>query len=137
MFERINEDIKNAMKEKNKDRLEALRFLKSQLIENKTSKAPKDEMDVVIAHIKKLKDSIEAYPAGHAQRAKIETEIGHLQDYLPQALTEPEVQNLIQEILTKLDKPQFGLVMKELSPKIKGKFDGKLATELVKKSIPS
>ena len=44
-------------------------------------------------------------------------------------------ESLIKEIIGGNESPNFGMVMKELSPKIKGQFDGKMATELVKKII--
>lgn len=131
MFERINSDIKDAMKKKEKDRLEVLRYLKAMLIENKTSKAPKDELDVVIAHHKKLKDSISAYPEGSEQRDKIAKECEFLKPYLPEQLSEEDVQKIIEDIGSKLDSPNMGAIMKDLSPQIKGKFDGKKASQMV------
>ena len=52
MMDQINLDIKEAMKSKDKQRLNALRYLKSKLLENKTAKQPKAELDVVISHFK-------------------------------------------------------------------------------------
>ena len=62
MFELITDDIKKAMLAREKERLDALRYFKSMLIENKTSKTPIGEMDVLIKHVKKLKDSLENFP---------------------------------------------------------------------------
>ncbi|MDH5580592.1 MAG: GatB/YqeY domain-containing protein [Bdellovibrionales bacterium] len=131
MFDRINTDIKDAMKKKEKDRLEVLRYLKAMLIENKTSKSPKAELDVIIAHHKKLKDSIEIYPEGSDQRQKIAAEVEFLKPYLPVQMSEEDVQKLIDDIGSKLDSPNMGAIMKDLSPQIKGKFDGKKASQMV------
>jgi uncharacterized protein YqeY len=133
MMDKINELIKMSMKQKNKSKLDALRFLKSKLIENKTSEKPKDEQDIVISHIKKLRDSIDQYPEGHEQRNKIEEELSHLGDFMPKQLNESEVIALIQEIIQ--NQKNFGLVMKELSPQIKGKFDTKQVPALVKAEL--
>jgi uncharacterized protein YqeY len=135
MLDRINADIKEAMKAKEKSRLEALRYLKSMLIENKTSKKPKAEMDVVIGHCKKLKDSIETYPEGNPQREKIAEEIKHLQVYLPEQMTEEAVRDLINSIKDSQDNPNMGSIMKELTPQIKGKFDGKKANQIVREVL--
>ncbi|MBL7664080.1 MAG: GatB/YqeY domain-containing protein [Bacteriovoracaceae bacterium] len=135
MFEQINEDIKTAMKNKDKVKLEALRYLKAMLIENKTSGAPKPEQDVVIAHAKKLKDSIATYPEGHEQREKIIAEIACLKDYLPTQMSKADVVALINSIKAKQSNPNMGTIMKELSPQIKGKFDGKEANDLVKAAL--
>jgi uncharacterized protein YqeY len=135
MMEQITEDIKKAMFAKDKDRLDALRYLKAMLIENKTSKAPQAEMDVLIKHVKKLKDSLENFPEGNELRLKTEKEIAALSDYMPKQLSEAEVKGFIQEIIAKTPGINAGLVMKELSPKIKGQFDSKLANELVKAAL--
>lgn len=135
MMEQITEDIKKAMIAKDKDRLDALRYLKAMLIENKTSKAPIGEMDVLIKHVKKLKDSLENFPEGNELRIKTEKEIAALSDYLPKQLSEDEVKAMISSIIAATPGINAGLVMKELSPKIKGQFDSKRANELVKSAL--
>ncbi len=132
MFELITEDIKKAMFAKDKDKLDALRYFKAMLIENKTSKTPIAEMDVLIKHVKKLKDSLENFPEGNEIRLKTEKEIEVLSFYMPKQLDEQTVRGYISEIISKNPGINAGLVMKELSPKIKGQFDSKLANELVK-----
>ena len=62
LFDTISEDLKSAMKQRQKVRLDALRYVKKLLIENKTSKKPRPEIDVMIAYNKQLSDSLEAYP---------------------------------------------------------------------------
>ncbi|MFA6238400.1 MAG: GatB/YqeY domain-containing protein [Bacteriovorax sp.] len=135
MFEKITEDIKKAMLAKDKERLDALRYFKSMLIENKTSKAPIGEMDVLIKHVKKLKDSLESFPPENEVRKKTERELIVLSEYMPKQLSEDVVKGYIQEIIAKTPGVNAGLVMKELSPKIKGQFDSKLANELVKAAL--
>jgi uncharacterized protein YqeY len=135
MFEQITEDIKKAMLAKEKERLDALRYFKSMLIENKTSKAPIGEMDVLIRHVKKLKDSLESFPPENEVRKKTEREIQVLAEYMPKQLSEDTVKGYIQEIISKTPGVNAGLVMKELSPKIKGQFDSKTANELVKAAL--
>jgi len=135
MFEKVTEDIKAAMYAKDKERLDALRYYKSMLIENKTSKAPIAEMDVLIKHVKKLKDSLENFPAENEIRKKTEREITILSDYMPKQLDEATVKGYIQDILKANPGHNAGLVMKDLSPKIKGQFDSKLANELVKAAL--
>lgn len=135
MFEQITEDIKKAMFAKDKGRLDALRYFKAMLIENKTSKTPIAEMDVLIKHVKKLKDSLENFPEGNEIRAKTEQEITVLNDYMPKQLDAATVKGFIQEIVSKNPGINAGLVMKELSPMIKGQFDSKLANEMVKAAL--
>lgn len=136
MFEKITEDIKQAMLRKDKDTLDALRYLKAMLIENKTSKTPIAEMDILIKNVKKLKDSLENFPEGNAIRLKTEKEIEILKAYMPKELSEDEVKAFIKEIMANAPSiANAGMVMKELTPKIKGQFDGKRANELVKTAL--
>jgi len=135
MFELITDDIKKAMLAKEKERLDALRYFKSMLIKNKTSKTPIPEMDVLIKHVKKLKDSLENFPSENEIRKKTEREIIILNDYMPKQLDEVTVKNFIKDIISAQPGINAGLVMKELSPKIKGQFDSKLANELVKAAL--
>ena len=135
MLDQINQEIKNAMKAKEAGKLQALRYLKSMLMENSTSKSPRPEIDVVISHVKKLKDSLTNYPNDSEQFQKISTEITFVEIYLPKQLSDEDVVKLIKDIVGQLDSPNMGGVMKLLSPQIKGKFDGKKATELVKQEL--
>lgn len=135
MMEQITEDIKKAMFAKDKDRLDALRYFKSMLIENKTSKAPIAEMDVLIKHVKKLRDSLENFPPENEIRKKTEREITTLSEYMPKQLDEATVKGFIKDIIAANPGHNAGLVMKDLSPKIKGQFDSKVANELVKAAL--
>ncbi|TDJ08761.1 MAG: hypothetical protein E2O68_01510 [Deltaproteobacteria bacterium] len=131
MYDRLSEEIKSAMKAREKDRLSALRYLKAMLLENKVSKSPKPELDVVVGHYKKLADSINVFPEGSKQREDVILELTFLKPYMPEALDEAGVANLIGEIIKGLENPNMGMVMKELSPQIKGRFDGKKASQMV------
>ena len=83
MLERLNREIKEAMKAKEKEKLQALRYMKSMLMENSTSKNPSPEMDVIVRHNKKTKEAIESYPDGHAMKVSAEFEIKIIESYLP------------------------------------------------------
>ena len=135
LLDEINSDIKEAMKAKEKEKLQALRYLKSILMENSTSQKPVPEMDVVIKHSKKLKDSLVNFPEEHPMHQQTLFEITVMEKFLPQPLTQEEVQAIIDGIKAGLDSPNMGAIMKELQPQIKGRFDGKLASQMVKDSL--
>ena len=135
LAEKLNSDIKDAMKAKEKDKLQALRYMKSMLMENSTSKKPVPELDVIVKHHKKLKESLENYPADHPMAIQTTAELEFVATYLPQPLSEEEVQKIINDIKGKLDAPNMGAIMKELQPQIKGRFDGKKASQMVKDSL--
>ena len=134
LMERVTNDIKEAMKAKQQERLDALRMLKAEYIKNNTAAKPTDELSITISHAKRLMDSLEMYPAGTDAHDKILKEYAVLKEYLPQEMSEAEVVKLIQEIRANGAK-DMGAVMKELQPQIKGRFDGKKATDLVKANI--
>ncbi len=132
--EQVNNDIKEAMKAKQQDKLDALRMLKAEFIKNNTAVKPTDDLSVTVSHAKRLQDSLELYPASTPAYDKIVAELGFVKAYLPKALEESEVVAMINEIKAKGAK-DMGSVMKELQPLIKGKFDGKRASDLVKANI--
>ena len=134
LMEKVNNDIKEAMKAKQQERLDALRMLKAEYIKNNTSAKPTDELSITVSHAKRLMDSLEMYPAGTEAHDKILKEYAVLKEYLPQEMNEAEVMKLIQEIKANGAK-DMGAVMKELQPQIKGRFDGKKATDLVKANL--
>lgn len=135
--DQVNSDIKNAMKAREKEKLEALRFLKSLFIKNNTSPKPTDDQSIVISHAKKLKDSLEHYPTGTDAHNKIVTEVDFLSPYLPKPMSEEDVKKLISDAISSMPNAQMGPVMGKISKEIKGKFDGKRATELVKEMLQS
>lgn len=134
LMEQVNNDIKEAMKAKEQERLDALRMLKAEYIKNNTAVKPTDELSVTVAHNKRLQDSLEMYQAGTEAHDKIVREMEFLKPYLPQAMAESEVVALINSIKASGAK-DMGAIMKELQPQIKGRFDGKRASDLVKAAL--
>lgn len=134
LMEQVNNDIKEAMKAKQQERLDALRMLKAEYIKNNTAAKPTDELTVTVAHAKRLSDSLEMYAAGTDAHNKILKEMDVIKAYLPAAMSEDEVVKLINDIKAKGAK-DMGSIMKELQPQIKGRFDGKRASDLVKANV--
>lgn len=132
--ERINNDMKEAMKAKDTVRLAAIRMLKAAFIQNNTAVKPTDDLSVAISHVKKLQDSLAMFPEGSQQRLETQAEIDALKIYLPQEMSEAEVKALIDHIKAAGAK-DMGAVMKELQPQIKGRFDGKKASDMVKAAL--
>lgn len=132
--ERINNDMKEAMKAKDTVRLSAIRMLKAAFIQNNTAVKPTDDLSVVISHVKKLQDSLQMFPTGSDGFVQTLKEIDALRPYLPQAMTEEEVKTLIDQIKAAGAK-DMGAIMKELQPQIKGRFDGKKASDMVKAAL--
>ena len=144
LLQQILADIKAAMKAHDTMTLEALRTLHSD-IKNVAINAQKeitDEtvLDVLSKSIKQRNESIEMLRKGGREQNAQEEEktLAVYQKYLPQQLTEEEVKALIAEIKAQVGAQgpkDMGKVMKELSPKAKGRFDGRRLSELVKEAL--
>ncbi len=132
MVEKLDKDMIEAMKSGQKERLTIIRGvkgdLKKQQIDNK--KEINDELliEVVSHQIKSLKDSIVEFEKGNRSDLveKANFEISVLKEYLPEELTEEEVDKIIDDAF-ELVKPEsmkdMGNIMKEVKPKVNGRFD--------------
>jgi uncharacterized protein YqeY len=142
--EKIQQDIKQAMKEKERDKLSTLRLLMSE-IKNKEIDAGGDLEDSdILALIQKAakqrKESIEQYKKGSRDElaAKEERELEILSAYLPQQLSREELEGIIKEAIAKCgatSPKEMGKVMKEVMPAVKGRADGKEVNALVRSML--
>lgn len=130
-----------AMKAKDKERKDALSALltalKNKAIDKRADLTEEEETQVILKEIKQLKETIEMTPA---DRTDILTEcnsrLAVLEECAPKMMDEAEIKAVVSEVLTSLglDAPtakEKGKIMKELMPKVKGKADGKLVSEVV------
>ena len=134
LMDKVNNDIKEAMKARQQERLDALRMLKAEFIKNNTAPKPTDELSITVGHAKRLMDSLEMYQAGTPAHDKILQEYSVIKEYLPAEMSQADVIKLIHDIKAKGAK-DMGSIMKELQPQIKGRFDGKKASDLVKANV--
>lgn len=142
--DRINEDLKNAMKAKDKDKLSTIRMLKSAItlakIDLKHDPSDNDVLDIIGKQIKMRKDSIAEFSKANRDdlASQYQKEIDILTTYLPEQLSVDEVNKIIDEIFDEV-KPegikQMGLIMKELTPRIAGRFDKGEASKIIKERL--
>ncbi|MFY1832155.1 GatB/YqeY domain-containing protein [Myxococcus fulvus] len=143
--ERIDADLKDAMRSKNELRTTVIRAIKSAVKykEVEPGASALDDsgvMSVITGLIKKGRDSADQFKAANRPELaeKEEAEIAILQSYLPQQLTPDElvaaVQAAIAEVGAKSAK-DMGAVMKNLSPKLQGKAEGRAISEAVKAEL--
>jgi uncharacterized protein YqeY len=139
--ERLDQDMKSAMREKAQLKLDTIRMLKSAIKYREIElMKPLDDAGiegVVATEIKRRRDSVEQYKAGNRQDLadKESAEIAFLQAYLPQQLGEAELRAKIEEAVKKVGAQgpkDMGAVMKALMPEVQGRAEGKLVSELVK-----
>lgn len=146
--DQIGEDIKSAMKAKDKIRLETVRSIKKVLLEKeielrgkgKDTLTSEDEIEVLVQQAKQRRDSIEQYlQADRKDLAdKEKTELDIIETYLPAQISDTELEEIIANIITKLGATttkDLGKVMGVAIKELKGKADGKKIQELVKSKL--
>ena len=144
--ERLEQDMKAALKAGEQARLSTLRMMRSQILLEKKKDASRqslteDEVTAIInAYAKKLRESAAEYEKlGRPNEAgKLREELSIVQGYLPQPLTEAEARDLVKQVLAELQLTsikEFGRAMKEVQARAKGRADGKLLSELVRGSL--
>ncbi|MBY0122338.1 GatB/YqeY domain-containing protein [Bacillus sp. S/N-304-OC-R1] len=144
LLERLNEDMKQAMRNKEKDKLTVIRMIKASL-QNEAIKLGKDlseeqELTVLSREVKQRKDSLHEFEkAGREDLVeKIRTELQYVELYMPKQLSEEEVSKIVQETVVETgakSKADMGKVMAAIMPKVKGKADGALVNKLVQQHL--
>lgn len=140
--EKINEELKNAIKKQDKTRIDTLRSIRSAIIEfNKSGSGRKmnseDEIKILQAEAKKRKDAIEIYEKTQRNDLlnKEKQELAILQEFLPKQLSEGEITEIIKKIIVEIDAKDpkdIGKVMSVAMKDLKGKADGSLIQRIVK-----
>ncbi|MBT9310906.1 GatB/YqeY domain-containing protein [Leptothoe kymatousa] len=146
--DRISDEIKAAMKARDKVRLETVRGIKKVILEKETEVRPKgqdaltpeQEIEVVTQLAKQRKDSIEQYKkAGRDDLAEKEAqELAILQEYLPEQMSDADIEAAIDEIIAQTGASgprEMGKVMGPAMKKMKGKADGAKVQALVKSKL--
>jgi uncharacterized protein YqeY len=147
LSERIDSDLKAAMREKNATKLGGLRMLKAALTNAAIEKGGADSKlndaeatQVIRKQLKQRQDSIESFEKGGRTdlAAKEKEELSILQSYLPQQMSADEISKVVRETIAEVDatsKAQMGAVMKVLQAKIAGRADGKTLSAEVQKQL--
>jgi hypothetical protein len=138
--ERIQEDIKTAMKAKDAARLSVLRMIMAEIKNQQAQVNLREELpeDVVLkvvgSYQKKLTKSLDDYPVGDARNALL-SEIKVVDEYLPQKASEEQTRKAVDKILASTADRNFGAVMKLVMAEMQGQGDGKLVSSIIKEKI--
>jgi uncharacterized protein YqeY len=142
--ERLNEDMKLAMKSQAKFKLSVIRMVRAAIknleIEHRRPLDEQEVLDVLSREIKQRRDSLQEFEkAGREDLAEVvKAEIVILIEYLPQQLTEEEVKSIVQQTIQEVgasSKADMGKVMSALMPKVKGRADGKVVNQAVQQLL--
>jgi len=143
--EKINNDLKSAMKSGDKIRLATIRSIRALILEFEKSGAEKelseeDEIQMLTSAAKKRKDSIEQFTKAErndlADKEKAELEI--LSSYLPEQLSAEEIEKQVKELASDIgaeSKADFAKLMPLAIKSLKGKADGRIIKEIVDKVL--
>lgn len=142
--ERLNEDMKTAMKAKDDLRLSVIRMVRSSIknkeIDQKGEMDDRGVTEILSTLVKQRRESLKMFTDGGRDdlAQKEEKELGILLEFLPQQLTQVELEEMIARIVqeTGAQGPKdMGKVMKVLQPAIAGRADGKMVSELVRQKL--
>ncbi len=138
--EKIEKELKEAIKKNDKIKTSSLRMLKSDMhnlsIEKKKELKDEDIIKVIQKQVSQHKDSIEQFMKGKRDDLveKEKKELAILEAFLPKALPQKELQKLIEDAIKELGastKKDMGRVIKEVMSKAQGRADGKSVSQIV------
>jgi len=144
ILEKLTEDMKVAMKAGEKERLSTIRLLRGQLkdveIDKRAPLSEEEEIATLSNAAKKRREAIEAYSAANREdlAAKERQELEVIQSYLPQQLSAAEIETLVDAAIAgsgAQTMKDIGKVMPVVMAQVKGRADGKLVNELVRKRL--
>lgn len=137
-------DMKTAMKAGDKIRLETIRGLRSQIknmeIDKNRQLSDEEEIQVLMSAVKKRKESIEQFKSGNRldRAAEEEKEMEIVQEYLPEQMSDQEIEELVQTALLEVEASSpsdMGKVMGKVMPQVKGRADGKHVQKIVQQKL--
>lgn len=140
-IDEVRAQMMQAMKDRNKDRKDALSALltalKNKAIDKRADLTTEEEDAVVLKEIKSVKETLEMTPADRTDIAEeCRFRISVFEEFAPKMMDKEEILAVVQKVLSEIgiEKPAMqdkGKIMKELMPRVKGKADGKLVNEVV------
>lgn len=140
----MNVALKDAMKNRDSARRDVIRLLTSAIkqveVDERRELSSEEELDILQKEAKKRRESIEELEkAGRTEQAEQEKfELGIIEEFLPRQLTREEIEVMVREAIreTGAETPKdMGKVMGVLSPKTKGRADGKLVSTIVRELL--
>lgn len=142
--DRLLNDMKESMKNKDKDRLSVIRMARAAILNAEKEKMRELEeeevIEVLAREVKQRKESIPEFEKGNRPDLveKIQREIDVLMEYLPKQLTETEIEDIVRQTIMELGAnslKDMGKVMGKLMPQLKGRADGSLVNKIVKQLL--
>jgi len=142
--QRLTDELKNAMKNKDQLRKNVITMIRADIkqieVDKRVELTDDDVIDIIAKQAKQRRDSMEEFAKGGRQdlvdQAKQEVDV--LMEYLPEQLSDEEIEKIIKEVVTETgatSMKDMGKIMAAAMPKLKGKADGKVVNQIVKKIL--
>lgn len=144
--EKLQNDMKSAMREGQTERRDVLRLLLAAIKQTEVDSGKilddKGVEDLLMKQMKQRRESINDYEkAGRPEQAAQEkAEVAVIEEYLPKMMSREEIEVLVAAAITQLhitSAKEMGRLMGHLMPQVKGKADGRLVNEVVKELMPA
>ncbi|HSQ89044.1 GatB/YqeY domain-containing protein [Romboutsia sp.] len=142
--QKLQEDLKSSMKNKDAVRKSVVTLIRASIkqyeVDNRVELEDDGIIDIISKQLKQRKDGlVEFTKAGREDLvSEAEAEIEVLKEYLPQQLSEEELNKIVKSTISELgatSMKDMGKIMSAIKPKVKGRADGKLINELVKNNL--
>lgn len=142
--ERLMEDLKEAMRNKDKLRKDTITLVRAAIkqreVDERIELNDEDIIDIISKQVKQKEDSIESFEKGGRQDLidLTQKEVDVLMDYLPQQLTELEVDDIVKAAIDEVGAntvKDMGKIMSNVMPKVRGRADGKLVNKIVRQYL--
>ena len=135
---KVQESMKQAMRDKDQVRLDALRFVWSEIknaeIDKKEELVDEELMVLVGREVKKRKEAINQMKDGGRDIGDEESKLQVLMEFLPEQMSREEVEKIVTNVVSG-GESDFGAVMGQVMGRVKGKADGKMVSEVVKAKL--
>ena len=144
--EKINESIKDSMKEKNNLRLDSLRAIKSAILIEKTKSGSKDQVEesvilkILQKMVKQRNDSAKIYSEQNRKElAEVEmSQANIISEFLPTQLSRSELSEIIEKVIEEVSAESMkdmGKVISKVNERVSGQAEGRVIAEIVKKKL--
>ena len=142
--QKLQEDLKSSMKNKDTVRKSVVTLIRASIkqseVDNRVELEDEDIIDIISKQLKQRKDVLVQFKNAKREDlvSEAEAEIEVLKEYLPQQLSEEELNEIVKSTISELgatSMKDMGKIMSAMKPKVKGRADGKLINELVKNNL--
>ncbi|NLV89305.1 MAG: GatB/YqeY domain-containing protein [Tissierellia bacterium] len=142
--DKLMEDLKDSMKSKDKVKKDTITMVRAAIkqkeIDERIELSDEDILDIIAKQLKEKRMAIEDFKKGQREDlVKLtEQEIDILLQYLPEQLTEEEVEQIVLETIKEVNAKSvkdIGIIMKAVMPKVKGRTDGNIVNKIVRKIL--